>query len=70
LVKLRFVADGERVIVEGEAPSRSGSYDRRPGELSALILAATADSYDVQSRDGLITFSIVKQNRHVLADRR
>jgi hypothetical protein len=69
-IKVRFVADGERVIVEGEAPSRSGSENHRPSELSALILAATADSYDLRSCDGVMTFSIVKQTRHVLADRR
>jgi hypothetical protein len=69
-IGMRFVVDGERVIVEGEAPSRSGAEGRQPGELSALILAATTDSYDVQSRDGVMTFSVVKQTRRVLADRR
>lgn len=69
-IVLRFVADGERVIVEGGAPSRSGAESRRPGELSALILAATADSYDVRCGDGVMTFSVVKQTRRVLADRR
>jgi hypothetical protein len=69
-IGMRFVVDGERVIVEGEAPSRSGAECRQPGELSALILAATTDSYDVQCRDGVMTFSVVKQTRRVLADRR
>jgi anti-sigma regulatory factor (Ser/Thr protein kinase) len=69
-IELRFVADGERVLVEGHAPIRSGAVDRRPGELSALILAATADSFDVRSDDTVMTFSVVKHNRHVLADQR
>jgi hypothetical protein len=68
-IELRFVADGERVIVEGRAPSRSGAEARQPGELSALILAATADAYDVDGVDGVMTFSIVKQTRDVLANR-
>jgi hypothetical protein len=69
-IELRFVTDGERVIVEGNTPSRSGTDNRRPSELSALILAATADSYDVGTNDGVMTFSAVKQTRHVLVDRR
>jgi hypothetical protein len=70
-IRLRFVTDGERVIVEGAAPSRSGAAERQPSELSALILAATADSYDVStSIGGVMTFSVLKQTRHVLADRR
>ena len=69
-IQLRFVTDGDRVIVEGEAPSRSGTDGRQPGELSALILAATADSYDVSTNNGVMTFSVLKQTRPVLVDRR
>ena len=35
------------MIAHGRAPSRPGAAPRTPGELSALILDATADYYDV-----------------------
>jgi hypothetical protein len=69
-IQLRFVTDGDRVIVEGKAPSRIATDDRQPAELSALILDATADSHDVSTNSGVMTFSVLKQARHVLVDRR
>jgi hypothetical protein len=51
-------------------PGRPGAAPRHPGELSALILTSTADYYAVETSEGEMSFAVVKQSRHVLADRR
>lgn len=69
-VDLWVVATDDRVIAHGRALSRPGAAPRHPGELSALILTSTADYYAVETSEGEMSFAVVKQSRHVLADRR
>ena len=69
-VELWVVSVDNRVIAHGCAPSRPGSAPHAPGELSALILEATADYYDVMDTDGEVNFAVVKQARRVMADQR
>jgi hypothetical protein len=69
-VELWVVSVDDRVIAHGCAPSRPGSPPHTPGELSALILQATADYYDVEDTDGEVSFAVVKQARRVMADQR
>lgn len=67
-IELWFVAVDERVVAHGRARCRSGSA-RSLGDLSELILASTADYYNVTSVDDEMAFEVVKQKRRVLADR-
>ena len=62
-IELWVVSVDDRVIAHGSAP-------HTPGELSALILQATADYYDVEDTDGEVSFAVVKQARRVMADQR
>jgi len=69
-VDLWVVSVDRRVIAHGCAPSRPGAAPHQPGDLSALILEATADYYDVEDTGGEISFAVVKQARRVMADQR
>ena len=68
-IELWFVAVDERVVAHGRAQCRSGAATRSLGDLSELILASTADFYNVTSVDDEMAFEVVKQKRRVLADR-
>jgi hypothetical protein len=68
-VELWFVAVDERVVAHGRARCRPSANTRSLGDLSELILASTADFYDVTSVDDEMAFEVVKQKRQVLADR-
>jgi len=69
-VELHVVTTPRAVIARGLAISRAGAESRVPGELSSLILAATTDHYEVANRGDEMSFTILKQTRRVLADRR
>jgi hypothetical protein len=68
-VELWFVAGEERVVAHGRARCRPAATTRSLGDLSELILASTADFYNITSVDDEMAFEVVKQKRRVLADR-
>jgi hypothetical protein len=62
-------ADGN-LVARGQAPCRPHTTPQVPGELSALIIRSTTDYYEVETDNGVITFTAVKHAPDPMADRR